>query len=100
MTLARRTRKLTKATAPARDILDSEPKSVVSGEEEEEDGGYSESKKKRDKAITARTGRPHEPPSRNDDEDYDDKEGEGSPGSKEDDGHDDDCEDDVLDDDE
>ena len=43
------------------------------------------------------TGRPLELPSRNEDRDYEDKEGEGSPGEKEDEGRDNDHKNEVLD---
>ena len=57
----------------AEDILDSDPKSVASGEKEKEDDENLESKK-REKAIVEWIGRPLKPPWGNKDEDEDEDE--------------------------
>ena len=76
MKLAYQTRKVTRAVAevaPARDILDSNPKSSKRGKKEEDDNVNLESKKKREKDIAGSTGRPLEFPSSNKYKDFDEK---------------------------
>ena len=96
MALAHLTLKGTRAAEalyPSGDILYSNRDSVASGDNEKEDDG----KSKREKAIAATTVRPLESPLRYKDEDYEEEEGEGSPGEKEYEVRDNDHKDDVLD---
>ena len=65
--------------ATVKDILESDPKTVASGEKEKEDDKNLESKE-RDKSIAEWIGRPFKLPSRNEDEeDYDKEEGVSAP---------------------
>ena len=99
MTLTRKGAKAAEAVATSKYILESDQGTVASGEKEKEDGENLESKK-RDKSIAEWIGRPFKPPSRNEDEEDEEKEEyvgapldsteDRSPGTKYDEG----CEDD------